>query len=85
MWSVYVVLCFCVRHSTIHVFPLYFTYSPTSPKGLRILGSDFPGSAVAKTLLPMQQGRVQSVVRELDPKCHTKSSHAATIDPVCCN
>ena len=50
MWSVYVVLRFCVMHSTIYVFPLYLTYSPTSPKGLRILSSDSPGSAVAETL-----------------------------------
>ena len=79
MWSVYVVLRFCVMHSTIYVFPLYLTYSPTSPKGLRILGSDSPGSAVAETLVPpMQQGRVQCLVRELDPTCHNREF-------ACCN
>ena len=30
-------------------------------------GSDFPGSPVAKTVLPVQGTQVQSLVKELDP------------------
>ena len=40
---------------------------------------DFPQGPVAKTLHSQCRGpRVQSVVRELDPTCHNKSSHVAT-------
>ena len=40
---------------------------------------DFPGGPVAET----HGDRVQSLVRELDPTCHTKSSHGATKDLTC--
>ena len=32
---------------------------------------DFPGGPVAKTVLPKQGTRVWSLVRELDPTCHS--------------
>ena len=39
---------------------------------------DFPGGPVARTPAPNAGAWVQSLVRELDPTCTTKSPHAAT-------
>ena len=38
---------------------------------------DFIGGPVTKTQLPMQEARVGSLVRELDPTCTQLSLHAA--------
>ena len=37
---------------------------------LEMPGQVFTGGPVAKTLLPRQEARVRSLVRELDPTCH---------------
>ena len=42
---------------------------------------DFPGGPVA----PNAGGQVQSLVRELDPTCLSRSSHATAKDPTGCN
>ena len=48
---------------------------------------DFPGGPVAKTVLPMQEAWVRSLVRELDPILDdiATSSNASMKIPQACN
>ena len=51
---------------------------------LNSVSKDFPVGPVTKTPCSQCRGPGLIPIRELDPHATTKSSHAATKEPVCC-